>query len=75
MSGFDLIASSLKYRAVLDKTNLVAKADSAVSIQGGTSTGKVAISQASHGRQNRSVSVNRAAQAVEARSLSSPLRR
>ena len=65
MSKLDLIGSSAKFRAVLDRIDMVAPVDSAVLIQGETGTGKEVIAQAIHEasprRQNRFVAVNCAA--------------
>jgi formate hydrogenlyase transcriptional activator len=61
----DLIDSSARFRAVLDRINTVAPVDSAVLIQGETGTGKEVIARAIHEagprRQNRFVAVNCAA--------------
>ena len=61
----DLIGSSSKFRAVLDKINMVAPVDCAVLIQGETGTGKEVIAQAIHAasprRQSRFVALNCAA--------------
>ena len=48
MSKLDLIGSSEKFRAVLDRIDMVAPVDSAVMIQGETGTGKEVIAQAIH---------------------------
>lgn len=65
MSKLDLIGCSSKFRALLDRINLVAPVDSSVLIQGETGTGKEVIAQAIHEagprRQNRFVAVNCAA--------------
>ena len=65
MATFDLIGSSAKFRAVLDRINMVAPVDSAVLVQGETGTGKEVIAQAIHEagprRQNRFVALNCAA--------------
>ena len=65
MATSDLIGSSPKFRAVLDKINVVAPVDCAVLIQGETGTGKEVIAQAIHEasprRQNRFVALNCAA--------------
>ena len=65
MSKLDLIGCSAKFRAVLDRINMVAPVDSAVLIQGETGTGKEVIAQAIHDagprRQSRFVAVNCAA--------------
>ena len=65
MSKLDLIGRSAKFRAVLDRINIVAPVDSAVLIQGETGTGKEVIAQAIHEagprRQSRFVAVNCAA--------------
>ena len=65
MSSLGLIGSSAKFRAVLDRIDMVAQVDSAVLIQGETGTGKEVIAQAIHEtsprRQGRFVAVNCAA--------------
>ena len=65
MSKVNLIARSAKFRAVLDRINVVAPVDSAVLIQGETGTGKEVIAQAIHEagprRQSSFVAVNCAA--------------
>ena len=65
MATLDLIGSSAKFRAVLDRIDMVAPVDSSVMIQGETGTGKEviaqAIHQASHRRHSRFVAVNCAA--------------
>jgi formate hydrogenlyase transcriptional activator len=65
VSSLALIGSSAKFRAVLDRIDMVAPVDSAVMIQGETGTGKEVIAQAIHQasprRQNRFVAVNCAA--------------
>ena len=65
MANLDFIGSSPKFRAVLDKVNMVAPVDCAVLIQGETGTGKDAIARAIHEasprRQHRFVAVNCAA--------------
>jgi formate hydrogenlyase transcriptional activator len=65
MSTPDLIGSSPKFQAVLDKINMVAPVDCAVLIQGETGTGKEVIAQAIHAasprRQGRFVALNCAA--------------
>jgi transcriptional regulator with GAF, ATPase, and Fis domain len=65
MAALDLIGSSVKFRALLDQINMVARVDSAVLVQGETGTGKELIAQAIHEasprRQNRFVAVNCAA--------------
>jgi formate hydrogenlyase transcriptional activator len=65
MGTFDLIGCSPKFRAVLDRINMVAPVDSAVLIQGETGTGKEVIAQTIHDisprRQKRFVAVNCAA--------------
>jgi formate hydrogenlyase transcriptional activator len=48
VSKLDLIGSSEKFRAVLDRIDMVAPVDSAVMIQGETGTGKEVIAQAIH---------------------------
>ena len=48
MSTLELIGSSAKFRAVLDRIDMVAPVDSAVMIQGETGTGKEVIAQAIH---------------------------
>ena len=61
----DLVGSSARFRAVLNEINMVARADSAVLIQGETGTGKEVIARAIHNssprRHNRFVPVNCAA--------------
>lgn len=65
MHTIDLIGTSAKFRAVLDRINMVASVDSAVMIQGETGTGKEVIAQAIHQasprRNNRFIAVNCAA--------------
>ena len=65
MPIYDLIGSSPKFKAVLDKINMVAPVDCAVLIQGETGTGKEVIAQAIHAAssrsQNRFVALNCAA--------------
>lgn len=65
MSKLDLIGCSPKFRALLDRINMVAPVDSSVLIQGETGTGKEVIAQTIHQagprRQNRFVAVNCAA--------------
>ncbi len=65
MSFPDLIGSSTRFRAVLEKVNMVAPVDSAVLIHGETGTGKEVIAQAIHEassrRNNRFVAINCAA--------------
>ena len=65
MSTFEMIGSSAKFRAVLDRIELVAPVDSAVMIQGETGTGKEVIAQAIHQasprRHSRFVALNCAA--------------
>jgi len=65
MATSDLIGYSAKFRAVLDRIDMVAPVDSAVLVQGETGTGKEVIAQAIHQasprRQNRFVAVNCAA--------------
>jgi formate hydrogenlyase transcriptional activator len=65
VSKLDLIGRSPKFRAVLDRINMVAPVDSAVLIQGETGTGKEVIAQmiheTGHRRQRRFVAVNCAA--------------
>jgi formate hydrogenlyase transcriptional activator len=65
MANLDFIGSSPKFRAVLDKVNMVAPVDCAVLIQGETGTGKEVIAQAIHDasgrRHNRFVALNCAA--------------
>jgi formate hydrogenlyase transcriptional activator len=63
---YSLIGSSMKFRSVLDRIDMVAPVDSTVLIQGETGTGKEVIAQAIHEaspcrRQNRFVAVNCAA--------------
>jgi formate hydrogenlyase transcriptional activator len=65
MATLDLIGSSGKFRAVLDRIEMVAPVDAAVMIQGETGTGKEVIAQAIHQasprRNSRFVAVNCAA--------------
>jgi len=65
MATVDLIGSSAKFRALLDKVDIVAPVNSAVLIQGETGTGKEVIARAIHEasprRQNRFVALNCAA--------------
>ena len=65
MSNSELIGSSSKFRAVLDKVNIVASTNCTVLIQGETGTGKEVIAQAIHKassrRNNRLVALNCAA--------------
>jgi len=65
MSTLQLIGSCAKFRAVLDRIEMVAPVDSAVMIQGETGTGKEVIAQAIHQasprRHSRFVAVNCAA--------------
>jgi len=65
MPNHDLIGSSPKFQAVLDKINMVAPVDCAVLIQGETGTGKEVIAQAIHDasprRNGRFVALNCAA--------------
>jgi formate hydrogenlyase transcriptional activator len=48
MANLDLIGDSAKFRAVLDKVDIVAPVDSAVLIQGETGTGKEVVARAIH---------------------------
>lgn len=65
MSKLHLIGSSAKFRALLDRINMVAPVDSSVLIQGETGTGKEVIAQTIHEagprRHNRFVAINCAA--------------
>ena len=65
MSNTELIGSSPKFRAVLDKINMIAPTNCTVLIQGETGTGKEVIAQAIHEasprRKNRFVALNCAA--------------
>ncbi len=65
MTAHDLIGSSPKFQAVLEKINLVAPVDCTVLIQGETGTGKEVIARAIHEasprRQGRFVALNCAA--------------
>jgi len=65
MATSKLIGSSAKFRAVLNRIEMVAPVDSAVMIQGETGTGKEVIAQAIHQasprRHSRFVAVNCAA--------------
>jgi len=65
MAISNLIGTSAKFRALLDKIEMVAPVDSAVLVQGETGTGKELIAQAIHEasprRQNRFVALNCAA--------------
>ena len=54
MNNATLIGSSAKFRAVLEDTNVVARVDSAVLIQGETGTGKEVIARAIHNQSSRS---------------------
>jgi len=65
MSSYELIGSSSKFQAVLDKVHTVACTNCTVLIQGETGTGKEVIAQAIHSassrRNNRFVALNCAA--------------
>src|SRR6202041_329440 len=65
MAFSNLVGCSAKFRALLDRINMVAPVDSSVLIQGETGTGKEVIAQTIHQagprRQNRFVAVNCAA--------------
>ena len=65
MPNSELIGCSAKFRTVLDETNMVARVDSAVLIQGETGTGKEVIARAIHEasprRHHRFIALNCAA--------------
>ena len=53
MSNSELIGSSSRFRAVLDKVNMVASTNCTVLIQGETGTGKEVVAQAIHSASSR----------------------